>query len=133
MPQSTKKKYKSHKRDNNLADLRRREKTNQLSDAEQAVLDKRREDVHEAVIKHRADNKPTVKNQLNALKIKFKRVNDENNQAQKDLLTFYDFMEKITTLVKDSPGLILRPSSANLRMSPSFTEQSRGFWIPNQS
>ena len=79
MPQSTKKKYKSHKRDNNLADLRRREKTNQLSDAEQAVLDKRREDVHEAVIKHRAENKPTVKNQLNALKSKFKRVNDENN------------------------------------------------------
>ena len=60
VPQSTKKKYKSHKRDNNLADLRRREKTNQLSDAEQAVLDKRREDVHEAVIKYRAENKPTV-------------------------------------------------------------------------
>ena len=79
MPQSTKKKYKSRKRDRDLADLRNREKTNQLSDAEKLVLDTRRADVHKSVIKHRAEIKPTVKNQLNALKIKFKRVNDENN------------------------------------------------------
>ena len=79
MPQSTKKKYKSRKRDRDLANLRNREKTNQLSDAEQLVLDTRRKYVHKSVIKHRAENKPTVKNQLNALKIKFKRVDEENN------------------------------------------------------
>ena len=50
-----------------------------ISDAEKLVLDTRRADVHKSVVKHRAENKPTVKNQLNALKIKFKRVNDENN------------------------------------------------------
>ena len=94
MPKNTEKKYKSHKRDNYLADLRDREKTNQLSDAEQLVLDTRRKYVHKAVKRHRAAKNPTVKNQLNALKIKFKRVDEENNQAQKDLLTFYDFMEK---------------------------------------
>ena len=40
---------------------------------------------------------------------------------------------RITTLVLDSPGLILQQGSASLRISPSFTKQSRGFWIPNQS
>ena len=94
MSQISKKKYYSHKRDKDLANLRHREKTNQLSDAEQLKLDKRRAYVNEAVKRHRADKKPTVKNQLNALKIKFKRVDEENNQAQKDLLTFYEFMEK---------------------------------------
>ena len=79
MPKNTEKKYKSHKRDNYLADLRDREKTNQLSDAEQLVLDTRRKYVHKAVKRHRAAKNPTVKNQLNALKIKFKRVDEENN------------------------------------------------------
>ena len=79
MPKNTEKKYKSHKRDKDLADLRHREKTNQLSDAEQLVLDTRRAYIHKAVKRHRAAKNPTVKNQLNALKIKFKRVDEENN------------------------------------------------------
>ena len=55
MPEITKKKYKSHKRDRDLADLRNREKTNQLNDAEQLKLDKRRAYVNEAVKRHRAE------------------------------------------------------------------------------